>query len=153
MAAVASERRWFLGSEVVTAVRHAAGEDGMSAIVCRAARGDAPPVHVHSTEDELFHVLDGELRLWVDGEERTLRPGETALAPKGVVHGYRVESEEARWLVVTTRGDFERFVDAVSRPAEHDALPPLAPPAPAAVERVTAVARAHGIEIVGPPLG
>jgi hypothetical protein len=49
----------------------------------------------------------------------TIGAGETLLAPKGVPHTYRVESREgARWLVITRRGDFERFVHALSRPAE-----------------------------------
>jgi len=57
----------------------------------------------------------------------TLGAGETLLAPKGVPHTYRVESREgARWPVITRRGDFERFVHALSRPAERSRRPPRA---------------------------
>ena len=48
--------------------------------------------------------------------EVTIDAGETILAPKGVPHTYRVESPAgARWLLITRRGDFERFVRAQSR--------------------------------------
>jgi len=76
------------------------------------------------------------------------------LAPKGVPHTYRVESREgARWLVITTRGDFERFVHALSRPAERPELPTSqGPPTPEQADALAAAAREHGIELVGPPL-
>jgi hypothetical protein len=68
---------------------------------------------------------------------------------------YRVESPEgARWLVITTRGDFERFVRQFSRPAARPELPdPQGPPTPERVDALAAAARQHGIELVGPPLG
>jgi Cupin domain len=105
--------------------------------------GDSPPLHVHWTEDELFHVLDGELRLQVADQDLRVGAGEATLAPKGIPHTYRVESPEgARWLVITTRGDFERFVRAFSRPAETPALPATAgPPTP---EQAEALAVAPG---------
>jgi hypothetical protein len=86
----------------------------------------------------------------VAGEETaTLRRGESLLAPRGVPHSYAVTSEEgARWLVVTSPGGFDRFVEAVGRPAESETLPPPAAPD---VERLAAIAAAHGIELVGPP--
>jgi hypothetical protein len=80
--------------------------------------------------------------------------GETILAPKRVPHTYRVESPAgARWLVITRRGDFERFVRALSRPAERPELPAAqGPPMPEQANALAAAAREHGIELVGPPL-
>jgi hypothetical protein len=84
----------------------------------------------------------------------TIAAGETLLAPKGVAHTYRVESPAgARWLVITRRGHFERFVRALSRPAERPELPtPQGPPTPEQADALAAAAREHGIELVGPPL-
>jgi quercetin dioxygenase-like cupin family protein len=146
-----SQPQWFLGAAVRVLASCDEG-DGVSVIESAAREGDSPPLHVHTTEDEVFHVLDGELRLSVGGEELTLAAGEAARAPRGVPHTYRVESPRARWLVTTARGDFERFVRSLARPAESDDLPPLQPPTSEQVEHVAATAAAHGIELVGPPL-
>jgi len=143
----------FLDTTVSFPVSSSTGDDGISVMTSYARRGDSPPLHVHATEDEVFHVLEGTIRLSVGGREFVVVAGETAHAPKGVPHTYRVESEEARWRVVTTGGDFERFVRALARPVEHDGAPP-AGAAPTEEERqlLAATAAEHGIELVGPPL-
>jgi len=150
----ATERLWFLNNLVTVRVRHDQGEDGISVLESLAPHGSSPPLHVHRTEDELFHVLEGELRVRADDAEIRIGSGESLLAPKGVPHTYRVESlDGARWLVVTTSGDFERFVRELSRQAERPELP--SPPGPPTAEQQDALAAAaprHGIELVGPPL-
>jgi mannose-6-phosphate isomerase-like protein (cupin superfamily) len=135
-------------------VRHDEGEDGISVLESHAPHGDSPPLHVHRNEDEVFHVLEGELRVRVGDADVRIGAGETILAPKGVPHTYRVESPEgARFLVITRRGDFERFVRAVSRPAEQPQPPtPEGPPSPEQADALAAAAREHGIELVGPAL-
>jgi quercetin dioxygenase-like cupin family protein len=146
-------RLWFLNTLVTVGVASEEGADGISVLESLAPRGDSPPLHVHHDEDEVFHVLEGELRFRVGNEELRAGPGETLLAPKGVPHTYRVESERGRWLVTTARGDFERFVRSFSRPAERDELPePAGPPSPEQAEALAAACREHGIELVGPPL-
>jgi quercetin dioxygenase-like cupin family protein len=101
--------------------------------------GDMPPLHVHRDTDEGFHVLDGELTLYMPGAERTLRAGDYFLAPRGVPHAYRVGDEGCRVVVSSLPAGFERFVAEVSS---------MGAPDP---ERLTAVAAEHGIEILGPP--
>jgi quercetin dioxygenase-like cupin family protein len=154
-AAPAAKQLWFLDTLVTVRVAHDDGADGISVLESLAPHGDSPPLHVHATEDELFHVLDGELRIHLGDRDIRVGAGETALAPKGVPHTYRVESAAgARWLVVTTHGDFERFVRATSRPALSAGLPvPAGPPSPEQAEALAAGARQHGIELIGPPLG
>jgi quercetin dioxygenase-like cupin family protein len=149
-----TEHLWFLNTLHTVRVRHDQGEDGISMLESLAPHGDSPPLHVHRTEDELFHVLEGELRFRVDGADIRIGAGESILAPKGVPHTYRVESPAgARWLVITRRGDFERFVRAQSRRAERLALPPHhGPPTPEQAKALAAAAEAHEIELVGPPL-
>lgn len=144
---------WFLNTLVEFPVSHADGADGMSVMNSLARRGDSPPYHVHHTEDEAFHLIEGELLVCIDGETSRVFPGETHLLPRGVPHTYRVVSEQARWLVVTTEGDFERFVREVARPAEAVELPPPAgPPTPEEQQGLGELAFRHGIELLGPPL-
>jgi quercetin dioxygenase-like cupin family protein len=101
--------------------------------------GHMPPLHVHHGEDEGFYVMEGEVTLFLPGQEVLCRPGEFVLAPRGVPHTYRVGDQPARCLVLSTPAGFERFVAAVA------ALPEADP------ETLTAVAAAHRIEILGPP--
>ena len=145
---------WFLNTLVTFPVSHADGPDGMSVMDSLARRGDSPPYHVHHTEDEAFHLIEGELVVCIDGETRRALPGETHLLPKGVPHTYRVVSEQARWLVVTTEGDFERFVREAARPALAAELPPPCRPTlrRRTSRRFEELALLHGIELVGPPL-
>ena len=112
-------------------------------------RGDMPPLHVHRGDDETFFVLEGKLRLFVGSEQIVLGAGQSALAPRAVPHAYRVESDEARWLVITTPAGFDSFVREVSETAPADELPPAGRHVdPAFLGQAAAKV---GIEILGPP--
>ena len=146
------ERLWFLDTLVTPHVAATAGADGLSVLESRARRGDSPPMHIHQ-EDEIWHVLEGEMTIVVGGEEHLARAGDTVIGPRGVPHTLRVDSEEARWLVITGRGDFERFVRSFSRPAPAEVLPePGGEPTEAEIAALTAACEKHGIALVGPPL-
>ena len=71
------------------------------------------------------------------------------LAPRGVPHAYRVESEQARWLVINNPAGFEQLVRAASEPAPRAELPPPGQPLDPAPLAQTAAE--YGIEILGPP--
>ena len=145
---------WFLDSLVTIRVSMSDGQDSISILEHFVPYGFSPPLHVHRTEDEVLHVLEGKFRLRVQDQEHRLGAGDILLAPKGVQHTYRVESAQGgRCLTVTVRGDFERFVRAVSRPAERPELPePAGPPSAEAIQELRATATKYGIELVGPPL-
>lgn len=146
---------WFLNTHVRIRVAHTDGSDGISVIENWAPYGDSPPLHIHHSEDELFQVVEGEFKFVVGGKEMRAGPGDVVLTPKGVAHTYRVESTDGgRWIVVTTRGDFERFVRELSRPATAPELPvPAGPPGPQEVQALAEVAMHHHIELIGAPLG
>jgi quercetin dioxygenase-like cupin family protein len=144
---------WFQNSLVTIRVSTSDGQDGISVLEHRVPQGFSPPLHVHLTEDEVFHVLEGKFRVQVKDQVDRLVAGDFLLAPKGVPHTYRVESQESRCLTITARGDFERFVRAMSRPAARSELPePAGPPSADAIQALKATAAKYGIEFVGPPL-
>lgn len=143
---------WFLNTHVTIRVSARDGSDGISVLEHHARQGDSPPLHVHHNEDEIFHVLEGEVRYRVGDQEHHARAGETLLTPKGIPHTYRVESAEARMLTIT-QGEFENFVRAFGRPAERQGLPdPSGLPTPEQAEALARACRQFGIELVGPPL-
>ena len=49
--------------------------------------------HKHDHEDELFLVLEGELRIEIDNQESLLKAGEMVVVPKGVMHQPFAESD------------------------------------------------------------
>ncbi len=151
---VPANQLWFQNSLVTIRVSASDGQDGISILEHFVPHGFSPPLHLHRSEDEVFHVLDGEFRVRVQDQDHRLGAGDILLAPKGVPHTYRVESPQGgRCLAITARGDFERLVRAVSRPAERPELPPPAgPPSADASQALRAAAAKHGIELVGPPL-
>jgi mannose-6-phosphate isomerase-like protein (cupin superfamily) len=149
-----SRHLWFLNTEVTIRVSHVDGSDGTSVLEHRAPHGDSPPLHVHLNEDEIFHILEGEMLFRVADRDVHAGTGDTLLAPKGTPHTYRVDSAGgACWLTIMRGGDFEGFVRSCGRPAERSGVPdPSGPPTPERVAALAAECIRHGIELVGPPL-
>ncbi len=65
--------------------------------------GEEPPEHTHSTEDEIFYVLQGALTFRCRHETFDVEDGGFVFLPRGIEHGYTVRSEgDVRLLVVTS---------------------------------------------------
>ena len=45
-------------------------------------RGGGPPLHVHHNEDETFHVLEGEVTMFVGDERVDLAAGDYCFGPR-----------------------------------------------------------------------
>jgi mannose-6-phosphate isomerase-like protein (cupin superfamily) len=146
------ENRWFLSTSIRILASALEGNDGICVVEHHMPHGDAPPLHVHHNEDEVFVVLYGTLQVEVGGQTRHLQAGDAALAPKGVPHSYRVESDAARVLTITRGRDFETMLRTMSRPAGGAGLPPQTPPSADLMARLTDACRHNGIDLVGPPL-
>ncbi len=64
------------------------GADGPSLIdVHLAPHGAIPVQHVHPSTDEVFRVLQGKVRLVVEGKIHELKAGESITVPAGQTHG------------------------------------------------------------------
>jgi quercetin dioxygenase-like cupin family protein len=145
------ERLWFLGTLAIVRVPAEATGGRFSLIEFLFPHHASPPLHTHP-QDESYIVLDGQLTV-VGGSDRfELGPGGTAVIPMGVAHTFRVDSETARVLVLSTPAGIEEFVREGSVPATAPTLPPpdVPRPAPAELERIF---QAHGQIHIGPPLG
>jgi quercetin dioxygenase-like cupin family protein len=140
---------WFIDNLVHVHVDGDTSGGALALLDERGRRGNMPPLHVHRHDDETFYVLEGELTLFVGGEQIVLGPGQAALAPRDVPHAYRVESVEAHWLLITTPAGFDSFVREVAQPAPADELPPAERPIDPAV--LGQAAGKVGIEILGAP--
>jgi len=102
-----------------------------------------PPLHIHPTQDEFFHVLEGNYRFQVGEDRFPATTGDTIFLPRGVPHAFIQLTEHARMLVTyVPAGDMEGFFQETALWT--------APPSKVEVARVF---RAHGMEVVGPALG
>ena len=84
---------------------------------CRAPKGAGSPLHVHHREDEWFYVAEGELTFWVGGRVIHASAGSFVFGPRDIPHTFTVDSELARFLLVTEPGGFESFMRELSQPA------------------------------------
>jgi len=72
--------------------------------------GGGPPQHYHLNEDETFHVLEGRVAFFLNGEWREIGPGGAAFMPRGVVHTFKnVGDQPSRMLLTTMPSGFEEF--------------------------------------------
>jgi mannose-6-phosphate isomerase-like protein (cupin superfamily) len=77
------------------------------------------PRHFHHHLDEMFYVLDGDIRFLVGDEEIVAGPGTFVYIPHGTVHAWRpIGSEPVRQLLIVIPGGFEGYLD------EMQTLPP-----------------------------
>ncbi|MDQ0513530.1 cupin domain-containing protein [Ancylobacter amanitiformis] len=144
---------WFLNGCVSVRLAAAQGPDRISIVEHRMAYGDGPPLHVHHNEDEVFHVLEGTIRVQIDGVDHVLRAGDITVAPKRIRHAFRVESlSGARFLTICRGSDFESLIAQGSRPALMPGLPPMHRPSAEQAAAFAGLCLANNIELVGPPL-
>jgi len=130
-----------------------AGEDRISVIEHRMPYGSKTPMHIHRNEDEVFHVLEGTMRFRIEGEDTVAHAGQIVMVPKGAMHAFRVESVAgARCLTITTRGDFERMLREMARPARSAELMPYVEPSLQVQQALAMACGRNGIDIVGPPI-
>ena len=142
------ERRWFYGGGIHT-WKATAGETGGAFLIFEdhLESGKATPLHLHPDADETFYMLEGEIRLRIESEDRRLRTGGIAVIPRGIPHAFLVTSPQARMLCLLTPGSGESFYRNASEPTTQDD-----PSGPVDFERVRESAtQTRAIEILGPP--
>jgi quercetin dioxygenase-like cupin family protein len=145
----AGENVWFGGGLVTFKVTSEQSGGGLCMIEHAASRGKRTPLHLHPDHDETGYVLEGELRLHIDGVEHTAGPGTIVWIPRGTPHALLVTSEMARSLWFVTPGE---AMEAFYRQAGDEATSQTLPPAEFDIARVRAVGEGTGaMKTLGPP--
>ena len=160
------ELLWFLGTLVRVKLdgHQTAGRFALLEIVL--PHGAAPPLHSHP-QDETFYILEGELTAWLvepeladDGSAppawvttrgRRCEVGDVVFAPGGTPHTFRVESDTARMLVVSTPAGIEDMIRGLAEPALWPWLQPPPDGPRVSPERIASVERQAGMVRHGPP--
>ncbi|MCU1501811.1 MAG: cupin protein [Ilumatobacteraceae bacterium] len=147
------ERRWFFGGGLH--IWKATAEETGGAFLLfedRMDHGKLTPLHIHPDSDETMIVLEGEIRMHLDGVEHTVGVGGIANAPRGVPHAFMVSGPAgARLLCLHAPGCCQAFYWDASEPVASDDDRAIAA-GPVDMRRVQASAQKNGgIEILGPP--
>jgi quercetin dioxygenase-like cupin family protein len=150
-AAKDGERLWFLGTLATIKVPGDASGGRFALIEFLFPHHASPPLHTHP-QDESYIVLEGRLTIQAGEQRFELEPGGVAVVPMGVAHTFRVDSETARVIVLSTPAGLERMVRDCAVPASMPTLPPADAPRPAPDE-LGRIFAAHGQVNLGPPLG
>jgi quercetin dioxygenase-like cupin family protein len=111
------------------------------------AKGEAPPYHVHTREDEVFMLIKGHALIWSDDQEMELSEGGIVFLPKNVPHGYRITSDTADLLMICTPGGIE----GMFRHAGRDMSTPRPDGYEISKALMAEAADQYGQVIVGPP--
>jgi quercetin dioxygenase-like cupin family protein len=145
------EARWYGNSLWEMLVPNDATGGKLSMFQATMPEGFSPPRHIHTREDEIFLVVDGDVVFDIDGELRIAGPGAALYMPRGVPHTFRIQSQTACVLGVMAPGAFEELFRNLSVPAAERALP--APDSvPFDVPAVMAEQERLGTLVVGPPM-
>jgi quercetin dioxygenase-like cupin family protein len=146
----AGEQLWFLGTLATIKVPGEASDGRFALIEFLFPRHASPPLHTHP-QDESYVVQEGRLTVQAGEQRFELVAGAVAVVPMGVAHTFRVDSDTARVLVLSTPAGLERLVRDGSVPALTPTLPPSDTPRPLP-EELDAIFRAHGQVNIGSPL-
>ena len=87
------------------------------------APGTEPPPHVHTREDELFYVLEGEFDVYVGQKAFNVKAGECVFMPRLRPHAFVICSSRLRVLTLFTPAGLEEVFRPWSTPAQRLELP------------------------------
>jgi mannose-6-phosphate isomerase-like protein (cupin superfamily) len=131
-----------LGISVIRFKVTSQNENGLLILENTFREKGGPAKHLHYDQDEWFYIVQGEFLFEVGEEKFRLEPGDSLLAPRMVPHvwAYTGNAEIGNILITfMPAGNMEAFFREVTRA---NAMPPQDP----------ALWKAHGMELVGPPL-
>jgi quercetin dioxygenase-like cupin family protein len=76
--------------------------------------GQGASLHVHTHEDELVYVVDGQLEVTLGDQKMTATAGVLALLPRGIPHGFtNTGGTPSRLLDVILPGTFDNYFVAL----------------------------------------
>ena len=137
---------WMLNSlyEVRASSDDTGGE--LTAMEMTIPPGMGPPPHVHEGGESVY-VLEGQVRYHIGGDVHEGGPGTFFYVPAGIEENFEpADDNPVRLLVIYTPGGMDLFFEEAGEPAERREIPPPSD-APPDIERLSAIAAKHGLEL------
>jgi quercetin dioxygenase-like cupin family protein len=111
--------KWYMGMLLTNLAETADTNRAYSLFEATLVPGTEPPPHVHSREDELFYVLEGEFDVYVGKEVLNGKTGECIFLPRFKPHTFIVRSPRLRLLILFTPAGVEEAFRGMSSPAQN----------------------------------
>jgi mannose-6-phosphate isomerase-like protein (cupin superfamily) len=143
--------KWYMAS-LITNLAEAGDTNGafclMEAVL---KRGNEPPPHVHSREDELFYVIEGSFDVYVGKEVFHVKARGCVFLPRLIAHAFIIRSPRIRLLTLFSPAGIEDAFRGKSVPAEAMDLPAEAVTySTADLAETTRRLSEHGVRILAP---
>lgn len=101
-----------------------------------------PPLHVHSHQDEIFFIVQGEYLFQVGNDKHTLKAGDTIFLPRTIPHAFAQLTDNGKmFFLFQPSGKMEDFFRTIGNLTS----PPTS-------EQGAKIFTDHDIKVVGPPL-
>jgi quercetin dioxygenase-like cupin family protein len=144
------EARWWFGA--LAEFKATAADTGgrMTIVEVTEHPGAEAPLHVHHRDDEGFWILEGDVTFEVGDATIEASAGDYVFGPRGIPHRFTVGDRGWRMLFILVPGGMEDVIRATSEPAPSRTLPPPPEqePTPEEIDRLQAVVREHGYELL-----
>jgi mannose-6-phosphate isomerase-like protein (cupin superfamily) len=114
---------WHLGSLTTNLAEKKDTNGAFCLVEGTLTPGNEPPPHVHSREDELFYVLEGELDAYVGEEAFKVETGECIFLPRFTPHAFVIRSPRLHVLALMTPAGLEEAFRKIDSPAQSLELP------------------------------
>lgn len=132
---------WLGGLGVIYKIRGEETGGAFSIVEHPIEPGKLVPAHVHSREDELSYVLEGEVGVRIGDQEFTATPGHFIIKPRGIPHTFwNAGPKPARILEIISPAGFESYFEEIAHLFVNGATP--------TPEQLLQVRRRYGMDSV-----
>lgn len=111
--------KWYMGMLLTNLAEAPDTSGAFSLFEATLVPGTEPPPHVHSREDELFYVLEGEFDVYVGKEVFNGKTGECIFLPRFKPHTFIVRSPRLHLLILFAPAGVEEAFRGMSSPAQN----------------------------------
>jgi quercetin 2,3-dioxygenase len=111
-------RQLFAGGLVTSLCTGAETDGKLNMFTLEMPRGAGVPAHVHDETTEALYVLEGSLRVWLDGEEHVVGGGAFVNIPAGTSHRWEGGGFFTKAIAMSTPGGLERVLERAGEPTD-----------------------------------